>query len=172
MERVEGWHGGSRRCTWGQRGGGPFSPAWAVLDCSRWDRRDECIVGYVSYSTCVPQGATDAARAAADIVLTQPVGEGCVGLRQGAKGRDVSRRLPHLRGRGHGGDGDARMTPIAAASRTHPEGALSCLLPKGLSTIIEAIIVARSIFQRMQNYITYRIAATLQLLVGPTRGRR
>ncbi|GLC35933.1 hypothetical protein PLESTB_000520800 [Pleodorina starrii] len=52
------------------------------------------------------QGATDAARAAADIVLTQP----------------------------------------------------------GLSTIIEAIIVARSIFQRMQNFINYRIAATLQLL--------
>ncbi|EFJ47201.1 hypothetical protein VOLCADRAFT_61631, partial [Volvox carteri f. nagariensis] len=52
------------------------------------------------------QGATDAARAAADIVLTQP----------------------------------------------------------GLSTIIEAIVVARSIFQRMQNFINYRIAATLQLL--------
>ncbi|KAG2442954.1 hypothetical protein HXX76_003029 [Chlamydomonas incerta] len=52
------------------------------------------------------QGATDAARAAADIVLTQP----------------------------------------------------------GLSTIIDAIIVARSIFQRMQNFINYRIAATLQLL--------
>ncbi|GFR41408.1 hypothetical protein Agub_g2091 [Astrephomene gubernaculifera] len=52
------------------------------------------------------QGATDAARAAADIVLTEP----------------------------------------------------------GLSTIIEAIIVARSIFQRMQNFINYRIAATLQLL--------
>jgi H+-transporting ATPase len=52
------------------------------------------------------QGATDAARAAADIVLTEP----------------------------------------------------------GLSTIVDGIIVARMIFQRMQNFITYRVAATLQLL--------
>jgi H+-transporting ATPase len=52
------------------------------------------------------QGATDAARAAADIVLTSP----------------------------------------------------------GLSTVVEAISVARCIFQRMVTFITYRIAATLQLL--------
>lgn len=51
-------------------------------------------------------GATDAARAAADIVLTNP----------------------------------------------------------GLSAVVEAIIVARCIFQRMKNFINYRIAATLQLL--------
>jgi H+-transporting ATPase len=53
------------------------------------------------------QGSTDAARAAADIVLTQP----------------------------------------------------------GLSTIIHGIIIARCIFVRIQNFITYRIAATLQLLL-------
>lgn len=53
------------------------------------------------------QGATDAARAAADIVLTQP----------------------------------------------------------GLSTIVDAIFISRVIFQRMKNFLTYRIAATLQLLV-------
>ncbi|EFJ47104.1 hypothetical protein VOLCADRAFT_105176 [Volvox carteri f. nagariensis] len=53
------------------------------------------------------QGATDAARAAADIVLTQP----------------------------------------------------------GLSTIVTGIVTARCIFQRMKNFINYRIAATLQLLV-------
>ncbi|MEW5303187.1 MAG: hypothetical protein WDW36_005903 [Sanguina aurantia] len=53
------------------------------------------------------QGATDAARAAADIVLTQP----------------------------------------------------------GLSTVIEAIVIARCVFQRVKNFINYRIAATLQLLV-------
>jgi H+-transporting ATPase len=52
-------------------------------------------------------GATDAARAAADIVLTSP----------------------------------------------------------GLSVIIEAIYRARKIFQRMMNYITYRIACTFQLLM-------
>ena len=53
------------------------------------------------------QGATDAARAAADIVLTKP----------------------------------------------------------GLSTIVTAIVVARVVFGRMTSFITYRIAATLQLLV-------
>jgi len=53
------------------------------------------------------EGATDAARAAADIVLTKP----------------------------------------------------------GLSTIIGGMQVARQIFQRMQNFLTYRIAATMQLLV-------
>jgi H+-transporting ATPase len=52
-------------------------------------------------------GATDAARAAADIVLTQP----------------------------------------------------------GLHTIINGIILAREIFQRIQNFISYRIAASLQLLL-------
>ena len=52
-------------------------------------------------------GATDAARAAADIVLTQP----------------------------------------------------------GLSTIVTGIIISRCIFVRIRNFITYRIAATLQLLV-------
>ena len=53
------------------------------------------------------QGATDAARAAADIVLTEP----------------------------------------------------------GLSTIIHGILIARCIFVRIRNFITYRIAATLQLLL-------
>jgi H+-transporting ATPase len=51
-------------------------------------------------------GATDAARAAADIVLTEP----------------------------------------------------------GLSTIVEGMVIARCIFQRMKTFINYRIAATLQLL--------
>lgn len=55
---------------------------------------------------CFSQGATDAARAAADIVLTQP----------------------------------------------------------GLSTIVEGMVIARQIFQRMKTFINYRIAATLQLL--------
>merc|ERR1711871_1063896 len=53
------------------------------------------------------EGATDAARAAADIVLTKP----------------------------------------------------------GLSTIVDGILLARCIFVRIRNFITYRIAATLQLLV-------
>jgi len=39
------------------------------------------------------------------------------------------------------------------------------LVSPGLSVIIEAIDLARQIFQRMKNYITYRIACTLQLLV-------
>ncbi|RMX66309.1 hypothetical protein DD238_003744 [Peronospora effusa] len=53
------------------------------------------------------EGSTDAARAAADIVLTQP----------------------------------------------------------GLSVIINAITLSRKIFQRMRNYVTYRIACTIQLLM-------
>jgi H+-transporting ATPase len=53
------------------------------------------------------QGATDAARAAADIVLTEP----------------------------------------------------------GLSTIVNGILISRRIFVRIKNFLTYRIAATLQLLV-------
>ena len=53
------------------------------------------------------QGATDAARAASDIVLTEP----------------------------------------------------------GLSVIIDAIVYSRKIFHRMKNYVIYRIACTLQLLV-------
>ena len=52
-------------------------------------------------------GATDAARAAADIVLTQP----------------------------------------------------------GLSTIVHGILISRRIFVRIRNFLTYRIAATLQLVV-------
>jgi len=52
------------------------------------------------------EGATDAAQAAGDIVLTQP----------------------------------------------------------GLKTIIRAIIIAREVFQRMKNYVIYRIACTIQLL--------
>ena len=53
------------------------------------------------------EGATDAARAAADLVLTAP----------------------------------------------------------GLSVIIEAIIISRCIFQRMKNYVIYRVACTVQLLL-------
>ena len=38
------------------------------------------------------------------------------------------------------------------------------LTQPGLSTIIDAIVIARVIFQRMKSFLTYRIAATLQLL--------
>eukprot|EP00854_Cymbomonas_tetramitiformis_P012536 gene12536-14816_t len=38
------------------------------------------------------------------------------------------------------------------------------LTASGLSTIIQAIFVSRQIFQRMKNYIIYRIACTTQLL--------
>lgn len=39
------------------------------------------------------------------------------------------------------------------------------LTQEGLGTIIHGIVIAREIFQRMSNFITYRIAATLQLLL-------
>lgn len=38
------------------------------------------------------------------------------------------------------------------------------LTREGLSTIVEAIIIARQIFRRMKSFLTYRIAATLQIL--------
>lgn len=39
------------------------------------------------------------------------------------------------------------------------------LTEPGLSTIVHGIIIARSIFSRIRNFLTYRVAATLQLLV-------
>jgi H+-transporting ATPase len=39
------------------------------------------------------------------------------------------------------------------------------LTKEGLSTIVQGIIISRCIFVRIRNFITYRIAATLQLLV-------
>jgi H+-transporting ATPase len=56
---------------------------------------------------------------------------------------------------------------IAVAGSTDAARAASdiVLTDEGLSTIVEGIIIARCIFQRMKNFITYRIAATLQLLV-------
>eukprot|EP00123_Amoebidium_parasiticum_P015103 comp22787_c0_seq2/m.35684 comp22787_c0_seq2/g.35684 ORF comp22787_c0_seq2/g.35684 comp22787_c0_seq2/m.35684 type:complete len:1075 (-) comp22787_c0_seq2:451-3675(-) len=38
------------------------------------------------------------------------------------------------------------------------------LTQEGLSVIVHAIVIARSIFKRIQNFLNYRIAATLQLL--------
>ena len=56
---------------------------------------------------------------------------------------------------------------IAVADATDAARAASdiVLTDEGLSTIVEGIIISRCIFQRMKNFITYRIAATLQLLV-------
>lgn len=56
---------------------------------------------------------------------------------------------------------------VAVAGATDAARAASdiVLTEEGLSTIVEGIIIARCIFQRMKNFITYRIAATLQLLV-------
>lgn len=65
------------------------------------------LVGLILAAQCLITGSTDAARAAADIVLTQP----------------------------------------------------------GLSTIVHGILIARKIFARIRNFLVYRIAATLQLLV-------
>ena len=39
------------------------------------------------------------------------------------------------------------------------------LISPGLSVIIEAIAMSREIFQRMKNYVIYRIACTIQLLL-------
>lgn len=39
------------------------------------------------------------------------------------------------------------------------------LTEPGLTTIVDAIVIARRIFRRISNFLNYRIAATLQLLV-------
>lgn len=54
---------------------------------------------------------------------------------------------------------------VAGATDAARAAADIVLTDEGLSTIVEGIIIARCIFQRMKNFITYRIAATLQLLV-------
>ena len=38
------------------------------------------------------------------------------------------------------------------------------LTEPGLSVIVDAMVIARGVFQRMQSFLTYRVAATLQLL--------
>ena len=53
---------------------------------------------------------------------------------------------------------------VAGATDAARAAADIVLTHEGLSTIVEGIVVARCIFQRMKNFITYRIAATLQLL--------
>lgn len=54
---------------------------------------------------------------------------------------------------------------VAGATDAARAAADIVLTEEGLSTIVEGIIISRCIFQRMKNFITYRIAATLQLLV-------
>ena len=55
---------------------------------------------------------------------------------------------------------------IAVAGSTDAARAAAdiILTREGLGTIIHGIFIARAIFQRISNFITYRIAATLQLL--------
>ena len=54
---------------------------------------------------------------------------------------------------------------VAGATDAARAAADIILTEEGLSTIIHGILIARCIFQRIRNFITYRIAATLQLLV-------
>jgi H+-transporting ATPase len=56
---------------------------------------------------------------------------------------------------------------IAVAGSTDAARAAAdiVLTESGLSTIVTGIFVSRKIFARIRNFITYRIAATLQLLV-------
>jgi len=55
---------------------------------------------------------------------------------------------------------------IAVAGATDAARAASAIVltREGLSTIVEGILIARRIFRRMKSFLTYRIAATLQLL--------
>jgi H+-transporting ATPase len=54
---------------------------------------------------------------------------------------------------------------VAGATDAARASADIVLTEEGLGTIIHGIIIAREIFQRINNFLTYRISATLQLLV-------
>lgn len=56
---------------------------------------------------------------------------------------------------------------IAVAGSTDAARAAAdiVLTQEGLSTIVHGIVIARQIFSRLNNFVTYRIAATLQLLL-------
>jgi len=56
---------------------------------------------------------------------------------------------------------------IAVSGATDAARAASSIIltKEGLSTIVEGIMIARQIFQRMKHFINYRITATIQLLV-------
>ena len=54
---------------------------------------------------------------------------------------------------------------VAGATDAARAAADIILTEEGLGTIIHGIIMAREIFARMSNFITYRISATLQLLL-------
>jgi len=54
---------------------------------------------------------------------------------------------------------------VSGATDAARAAASIVLTKEGLSTIVEGIVIARQIFQRMKNFINYRIAATMQLLV-------
>ena len=53
---------------------------------------------------------------------------------------------------------------VAGATDAARAAADIVLTEEGLGTIIHGIVIAREIFQRINNFIVYRIAATLQLL--------
>ena len=56
---------------------------------------------------------------------------------------------------------------IAVSGSTDAARAASdiVLTNDGLSTIVDAIVISRTIFQRMKNYVVYRVACTTQLLL-------
>jgi len=54
---------------------------------------------------------------------------------------------------------------VAGATDAARAAADIVLTEEGLGTIVHGIVIAREIFQRMSNFITYRISATLQLLL-------
>lgn len=63
--------------------------------------------------------------------------------------------------------------PFTSSPHTHTHAATDAaraaadivLTEPGLSTIVHGIVISRCIFVRIRNFVTYRIAATLQLLV-------
>lgn len=108
-------------------------------------------------------GATDAARTAADIVLTEP-------------GLDVI--VDELKKAGHEvsltGDGkdlvhDLKKSDIGIAVDATSDGPCNradiVLMSSGLKVILDAVKQARITFERMQSYTIFRIAETIRIII-------
>ncbi|CAF1421015.1 unnamed protein product [Rotaria magnacalcarata] len=104
--------------------------------------------------------ASDAARSAADIVLTEP------GLSVIIEGRKIPFSLSKFAPENETFLVANVGVAVADASDAARSAADIVLTEPGLSVIIEAILGSRQIFQRMRNYAIYTCSITIRVIVG------
>ncbi len=107
-------------------------------------------------------GATDAARAAADIVLVEPGLDTIVDELKRA-GHEV-KLVKEEDGAGSAGIGIS----VNGTTYSRCRAADIVLLTSGLRVIVDAIKLARVTFERMQSYTIYRIAETIRIIIFMT----